>query len=69
MMNSKMFPISQTPLTYICKMNYSELFFEKNNGNDMDFFVDLISRFQQQGVDFEIEDSPHTGCIRLMIKK
>jgi hypothetical protein len=50
-------------------MNYSELLFEKNNGNDMDFFVDLISRFQMQGVDFEIEDSPHTGCIRLRIKK
>jgi hypothetical protein len=50
-------------------MNYSELFFEKNNGNDMDFFVDLISRFQMQGVDFEIEDSTATGCIRLLIKK
>ena len=49
-------------------MNYSELFFEKNNGNDMDFFVDLISRFQMQGVDFEIEDTA-TNCIRLLIKK
>ena len=49
-------------------MNYSELFFEKCKGDDMDFFVDLISRFQMQGVDFEIEDTA-TNCIRLLIKK
>ena len=49
-------------------MNYSELFFEKGKGDDMDFFVDLISRFQMQGVDFEIEDTA-TNCIRLLIKK
>ena len=50
-------------------MNYSELFFEKNNGKDMDFFVDLIYRFQMHGVDYELEDSPANNCIRLLIKK
>ena len=50
-------------------MNYSELFFEKDKGADMDFFVDLISRFQMHGVDYELEDSPATNCIRLLIKK
>ena len=50
-------------------MNYSELFFEKAKGDDMDFFVDLIYRFQQQGVYYELEDSPATNCIRLLIKK
>ena len=67
MTNSKMFPTFQTHLTYICKMNYSELFFEKHKGDDMDFFVELIYRFQQQGVQFELEESG--GAIRLLIKK
>jgi len=50
-------------------MNYSELFFEKGKGADMDFFVDLISRFQMHGVDYELKDCPATNCIRLLIKK
>jgi len=48
-------------------MSYSELFFEKHKGDDMDFFVELIYRFQQQGVQFELEESG--GAIRLLIKK
>ena len=48
-------------------MSYSELYFDRNNDGDLDFFVELIRRFQNQGIDFELDEKG--GTIRIMIRK
>lgn len=48
-------------------MNYSELYFDRNNDADLDCFVELIRRFQNQGIDFELDEKG--GTIRIMIRK
>ena len=48
-------------------MNYSELYFDRNNDADLDIFVQLIARFQNQGIDFELDEKG--GTIRIMIRK
>jgi len=48
-------------------MSYSELYFDRDNDSDLDFFVELIRRFQNQGIDFELDE--RGGTIRIMIKK
>ena len=48
-------------------MNYSELYFDRNNAADLDLFVGLMRRFQNEGIDFELEASSES--IRILIKK
>ncbi len=48
-------------------MSYSELYFDRENDQDLDFFVELIRRFQNQGIDFELDEKG--GTIRIMIRK
>ena len=48
-------------------MNYSELCFDRSNDADLNIFVQLIARLQNQGVDFELDASAES--IRILIKK
>ena len=48
-------------------MSYSELYFDSNNDADLDCCVELIRRFQNQGIDFELDEKG--GTIRIMIRK
>ena len=48
-------------------MSYSQLYFDRDNDADLDFFVQLLRRFQNQGIDFELDDKG--GTIRIMIRK
>ena len=43
-----------------------ELYFDRNNDANLDCFVELIRRFQNQGIDFELDEKG--GTIRIMIK-
>jgi hypothetical protein len=48
-------------------MSYSELYFDRDNDSDLDFFVQLLRRFQSQGIDFELDE--RGGTVRILIKK